>query len=191
MNRKFLMAAAGMAAMCAASPAFAQFTTQTNITVFLTVAPSCTINGNAGPGGSGGILNFGNVPNSAAFPTDLDGATDVAGGTPATIVCNTNSNQAAFQVDSGRNDSGGFHQLSDSTNNGPPFLKYKVYTTPARNVEYVVGTPQPVNGGVVAANVPVIVNLYGRILKTDINNAAVPQNGSGGYADVLFAAFKF
>lgn len=199
MSKKFLMAAAGMAAMCAATPAFAQVggTTNTNIVVFLTVAPSCTINGTTFAGATGGVIDFGTITDAANYPTDLDAATNTSGGAPATIVCNTDLANAAFSIDSGRNDSGGFHRLADSTTSaGPLFIKFKLYSGPGRTAaqEYIPGTPQKVNGGAaLTAGVPVILNIYGRVTKPEINAAkAITKNGATiGYSDLIQASLTF
>ena len=178
MNKNGFMAATGMLALFAAAPVFAQTTTNVPVSVDLTLSSACLVNS----GGTGTAIRFPNVVNPLAFVGNLDGSNLGAdGGTPLSITCNSGPVIANFNISSGANDLAGEHRLA----NGSSFVKYKVYLLPSRasNTELKPSSFAAVS---IDPNTPFSIDLYSRILQSDINLAT-----GGPYSDFLSAKLTF
>lgn len=186
MSKNVITTTAGAIALLAASPAFAGSAT-VSINTTLDVADGCVING--GGGASAAQIDFGTVQNIAAVTGNIDAQT--GGATGINVSCNVSSTTAAFTIGKGANGSSSVRTLSNSAASGTPgeFVAYHLYSSPARTSasEYLPdGTAFPVNGGVITANAPFTIVVYGRILSGDGANAV-----AGSYTDNTSGTLTF
>ena len=190
MIRTYLAMAAATVALLVGPPAFAQREAPVDILVDLTIQEGCVINGGTSPTS---ILSFGTVQNALALAVDLD-----AQGDEMSVLCNTDSTSASFQIDNGDFDSAGVHRLRDGTLFGTPrFINYRVYASPTYDsaLEYVNGVPIPIGSagvlggpalGTITAGNAFKMRVYGRILNADVRDAPART-----YGDTLHARLTF
>ena len=174
---KIQIVAAGVFALCAASPAFSQTTTNVPIGVSLVLGGTCVAN-------TPGLVSigFGEILNPAGQATNLDADTGGGPGPGLSLTCNQNSVTATVKINGGSNAFGGVRRLQNpgAAGTSGQYVFYHLYDSPGRAPasEYLIATPRSFNGGVVTAGTDLNFAVYARIIANDVRLAV-----GGSYDD--------
>jgi len=160
--KKILVAATAMAtAMALVSGA--QAATTGYLDVQMAVVPGCAFSGGSGNASTAGgvgdaILDFGSV--TGAQTGDVTATAVATGdGQALRVVCSSSAviNNPTISFDQGQNYVSGARKM---TGPGGTLVTYELFQDAGRNTPYAVSTALPL---VLTANVPVPVNIYGRV----------------------------